>query len=104
MELIWGCDRTFLILGRYRTDCYSQELSIFKPNYSSTVSYSRLMFDTGYRMLEAGAQGRSREMIWCGKWEGGSGLGTHVHPWRIHVNVWQNQYSIVKQNKVKIKI
>ena len=30
---------------------------------------------------------------------GGSGascLGTHVHPWRIHVNVWQNQYSIVK--------
>ena len=37
-------------------------------------------------------------------WEGGSGLGTHVHPWRIHVNVCQNQYNIVKQNKVKIKI
>ena len=35
---------------------------------------------------------------------GGSGLGTYVHPWLIHVNVWQNQYSIVKQNKVKIKI
>ena len=34
----------------------------------------------------------------------GSGLGTHVHLWLIHVNVWQNQYSIVKQNKVKIKI
>ena len=31
--------------------------------------------------------------------EGGSGLGTHVHPWLIHVNVWQNQYSTVKQNK-----
>ena len=27
---------------------------------------------------------------------GGSGLGAQVHPWRIHVNVWQNQYSIVK--------
>ena len=37
-------------------------------------------------------------------WEGGSGLGTHVHLWQIHVNVWQNQYSIVKQNEVKIKI
>ena len=36
--------------------------------------------------------------------EGGSGLGTHVHLWRIHVNVRQNQYSIVKQNKVKVKI
>ena len=35
---------------------------------------------------------------------GGSGLGTHVHPWLIRVNVWQNQYSIVKQNKVKLKI
>ena len=43
-------------------------------------------------------------MIWGGRWEGASGLGTHVHPWLIHVNVWQNQYSIVKQNKVKIKI
>ena len=38
-------------------------------------------------------------MIWGERWEGGSGLGTHVHPWRIHVNVWQNQYSIVKYNK-----
>ena len=27
---------------------------------------------------------------------GGSGWGTHVHPWRIHVNVWQNQNNIVK--------
>ena len=62
------------------------------------------MFDTGYRMLGAGVWGRSREMIWGGRWERGSGMGTHVHPWWIHVNVWQNQYSIVKQNKVKIKI
>ena len=27
---------------------------------------------------------------------GGSGLGTHVHPCRIHVIVRQNQYNIVK--------
>ena len=33
-------------------------------------------------------------------WEGGSGLGTHLYPWWIHVNVWQNQHSIVKQNKI----
>ena len=42
-------------------------------------------------------------MICEERWEEGSGLGTHVHRWLIHVNVWQNQYSIVKQNKVKIK-
>ena len=33
---------------------------------------------------------------WYGEWEGGSGLGTRVHLWRIHVDVWQNQYNIVK--------
>ena len=27
---------------------------------------------------------------------GDSGLGTRVHPWQIHVDVWQNQYNIVK--------
>ena len=53
-------------------------------------------FDAGYRMLGAGALGRPREMVQGGRWEGGSGLGTHVHLWRIHVDVWQNQYSIVK--------
>ena len=36
------------------------------------------------------------EVIWGGWWERGSGLGTHVHLWWIHVNVWQNQYSIIK--------
>ena len=28
-------------------------------------------------------------MGWGGKWEQGSGWGTHVHPWLIHVNVWK---------------
>ena len=26
----------------------------------------------------------------------GSGWGTHVHPWWIHVDVWQSQCNIVK--------
>ena len=32
---------------------------------------------------------------------GGSGWGTHVHPWWIHVNVWQNQYNVEKFKKKK---
>jgi len=28
--------------------------------------------------------------------EGGSRWGTYVHLWQIHVDVWQNQYNIVK--------
>ena len=53
-------------------------------------------FDVGYWMLGAGALGWPRGMVWGARWEGGSGWGTCVHPWWIHVNVWQNQYSIVK--------
>jgi len=31
-----------------------------------------------------------------GRREGGSGWGTRVYLWWIHVDVWQNQYNIVK--------
>ena len=34
---------------------------------------------------------------------GVSGWGTCVHPWWMHVDVWQNQYNIVKLNKIKFK-
>ena len=37
--------------------------------------------------------------------EEGSGWGTRVYLWRIHVDIWQNQYNIVKlKNKIKKKI
>ena len=29
--------------------------------------------------------------------EGGSGWGTRVYLWQIHVDVWKNQYNIVKE-------
>ena len=40
-------------------------------------------------------------MGWGEGWEGGSGWGTHVYPWLIHVNVWQKtpQNSKVKKKK-----
>ena len=64
---------------------------IIPPSPSPSESKSPL-----YTMLGAGAQGWPREMLWGGRWEGGSCLGTHVHLWWIHVNVWQNQYSTIK--------
>jgi len=34
--------------------------------------------------------------------EEGSGWGTRVYLWGIHVDIWQNQYNIVKlKNKIK---
>ena len=53
-------------------------------------------FDAGYRMLGAGAWDDPERWYGEGGGGGGSGLGTRVHMWQIHVEVWQNQYSIVK--------
>ena len=63
------------------------------------------------QVLRASALGRPRGMGWRGRWEGGSGWGTHVNPWLIHVNVWQKtlQYckvinlQLIKNKYKKIK-
>ena len=61
-------------------------------------------FDARYWMLGAGAMGRPRGMVQGGTREEGSGWGTRVYLWRIHVDVGQNQYNIVKlKNKIKLK-
>ena len=38
-----------------------------------------------------------------GKWEGGSGWGTHVHPWLIHANVWQKPIQYCKVISFQLK-
>ena len=53
-------------------------------------------FDAWNWMLGAGALGWLRGMVRGRRREGGSGWGTRVYLWRIHVDVWQNQYNIVK--------
>ena len=42
-------------------------------------------------------------MIWGGRWERGFRIWNLCRPVADFFNVWQNQYSIVKQNKVKKK-
>ena len=42
------------------------------------------------QVLGPGAMGKPRGSGWRGRWEGGSGWGTHVNPWLFHFNVWQN--------------
>ena len=60
-------------------------------------------FDARYWMLGAGALGWPRGMVWGGSREEGSGWGTRVYLWQIHFDIWQNQYNIVKLNKIKLK-
>ena len=55
------------------------------------------MSDTGYSMLGAGAWGRPTEMLWGGRWERVSCLGTHVRikDFKIKKN------KKLKKNKIK---
>ena len=56
-------------------------------------------------MLGAGALGLPRGMVQGGRREEGSGWGTCVYLWWIQVDIWQNQYNIVKlKNKIKENI
>ena len=54
-------------------------------------------FDARYWMLGAGALGRLRGMVRGGR--RGEGWGTRVYLWWVHVDIWQNQYNIVKLKK-----
>ena len=85
---LWGRGRAWDDLGEWHWNMYT---IMWETKCQS-------MFDTGYRMLGAGAWGWSRGMMWGGRWEGDSGLGARIHPWWIHVNVWQ-----IKFKKIKIK-
>ena len=49
--------------------------------------------------LGPGALGKPRGSGWRGRWEGGSGWGTHVNPRLFHFNVWQNPLQIKKKKE-----
>ena len=60
-------------------------------------------FNAWDRVLRAGALGWSWGMGWEGRWERGSGWGTHVHPWLIHVNLWQKPLQYCKVISLQLK-
>ena len=52
------------------------------------ISYMKRIASTG-SMHDTGCLGLVH-------WDDPEVWGTLVHPWQIHVDVWQNQYNIVK--------
>ena len=65
------------------------ERTALKQEYSQGRNRSPAQVGCMRQVLGAGALGRPRGMGCRGRREGGSGWGTHVNPWLIHVNVWQ---------------
>ena len=52
--------------------------------YMKRITSPRSMHDTGCLGL---VHWDDPEGVWGGRWKGGSGWGTRVHPWWIHVDV-----------------
>ena len=98
----------------YRTDFWTlwekarvgcSERTALKQVYYQGWNRSPVQVGCMRQVLGAGALGRPRGMGWGGRWEGGSGWGTHVNPWLIHVNVWQKplQYhKVIRLQLIKI--
>ena len=98
----WCIEQSFGLCGRGRwwDDLGEWHWNMYNIIYE-TSRQSR--FYARYWMLGAGALGWPRGMVWGGRREEGSGWGIHVYLWRIHFDIWQNQYNIVKLNKIKLK-
>jgi len=94
----WCIEESFGLCGRGRgwDDLGECHWNMYNIIYE-TSRQSR--FDVWYWMLGAGALGQPRGMIWGGRREEGSGWGTRVYLWQIHVDIRQNQYNIVKLKK-----
>ena len=80
---------------------------MFRENSIKTSIVSRVIRSPAQvgcmrQVLRAGALGRPRGMGWGGRWEGGSGWGTHVNLWLIHVNVWQKPLQCCKVISLKL--
>ena len=95
----------------YRTDFWTlwekARVGCFKRTASKYVYYlgwNRSPAQVGCmrQALGPGALGRPRGIGWRGRWEGGSGWGTHVNPWLIHFNVWQNPLQLKKKKEREV--
>ena len=89
----------------YRTDFWTlwekarvgwSERTALKQVYYQVWNRSPAQVGCMRQVLGAGALGRPRGMGGGGRWDGGSGWGTHVNPWLIRVNVWQKPLQYCK--------
>ena len=79
----------FRILGEWHSNTYTTMSELNRQSLS----------DAGYSMLGAGAWGWPTEMLWGGRWERGSCLGTHVRIKDFKIKKIKNKKT--KQKKIK---
>ena len=96
----WCIEQSFGLCGRGRgwDDLGEWHWNMYNIIYEMS---RQSRFNAWYWMLGVGALGRPRGMVRGGRREEDSERGTRVYLWRIHVDIWQNQYNIVKLKKKK---
>ena len=77
------------------------EGGMFRENSIETCIASRVKQITSPGWMHetsalAWCTGKTQRDGWRGRWEGGSGWGTHVNPQLIHVNIWQKPLQYCK--------
>ena len=87
-------EQTWTLWEKARVGCFERTAS--KHVYYLGWNRSPAQVGCMRQVLGPGALGRPRGMGWRGRWEGGSGRGTHVNPWLIHVSVWQKPLQYCK--------
>ena len=90
-------EQSFRLWEKARVGCFKRTAlkHVYYLGWNRSPAQGRCM----RQALGPGARGRPRGVGWRGRWEGGSGWGTHVNPWllsmydKIHYNkkrrVWQ---------------
>ena len=87
----WCIEQSYGLCGRGRGRGWGDLGEWHWNMYNIMYEMSRQSrFEAQYWMLGAGALGRPRGRVWGGRWEEGSGWGTQVYLWRIHLDIWQN--------------
>ena len=92
-------EQSFRFWEKERVGCFKRTAS----KHVQYLGWNRSPAQVGCmrQALGPGALGKPRGSGWRGRWEGGSGWGTHVNPWLFHSNVWQNSLQIKKKEKEK---
>ena len=95
-------EQSFGLCGRgQRWDDWENGIETCILSYVKQIASPGLMHEPGH----SGLVHWDDPEEWGGEggWEGGSGWGTHVHPWLIHVNVWQKPLQYCKVISLQFK-
>ena len=88
-------EQTFGLCGR-RQRC--DDLREQHWNMYITICNLQFKLEAWNRALKASTLRQPRGMGWGMRWKGGSGWGTHVHPWLTHVSSVQFSHSVMSDS------